>query len=96
VLYLPEAIVYHHESQSFKLHSPSFYRYYYQNRIRFLVNNYTWRQWLRRFLPFEYRWMRHIPESRGYRLRQLRHYFAGLGYAIAKMFRGAFRRPARS
>lgn len=87
VKYVPRAVVYHHESQSFKLHSPAFFHYYYRNRIRFLVNNYTWRDWLFRFLPFEYRWWRHIPESRGYRLRQVRYYAAGVAYATGKLFR---------
>jgi GT2 family glycosyltransferase len=87
VKYVPCAIVYHHESQSFKLYSPTFFHYYYRNRIRFLVNNYTWRDWLHRFLPFEYRWWRQIPESHGYRLRQVRYYFAGLAYALGKLFR---------
>ena len=87
ILYAPRAIVCHHESQSFKLHSPSFFHYYYRHRIRFLVNNYTWRDWLFRFLPFEYHWWRRIPEARGHRLRQLRYYAAGLGYAIGKLFR---------
>jgi len=94
VLYVPRARVYHHESQSFKLHSPSFFHYYYRNRIRFMVNNYTWRDWLFRFLPFEYKWFRHIPQSRGYRLRQIRHYIAGIAYGIGSVFRrSAPRKP---
>jgi len=87
VVYVPRAVVYHHESQSFKLHSPAFFHYYYRNRIRFLVNNYTWREWLFRFLPFEWHWWRRVPEARGYRLRQVRYYFAGLLYALSKPLR---------
>jgi len=86
VKYIPRAVVYHHESQSFKLHSPAFFHCYYRNRMRFLVNNYRWRDWLRRFLPFEYHWWRHIPESRGYRLRQVRYYLTGLLYGMARAF----------
>lgn len=92
VLYAPHAVVYHHESQSFKLHSPSFFHYMYRNRMRFLVNNYTLREWLRRFLPFEIHWMRRIPEARGYRLRQLRYYLHALGYALGKPLRRRRRR----
>lgn len=88
VIYVPRAVVCHHESQSFKLHSPAFFHYYYRNRIRFLVNNYTLRDWLKRFLPFEYHWWRRIPESRGHRLRQLRYYASGTIYAILKTSRG--------
>lgn len=93
VLYTPRAVVYHHESQSFKLHSPSFFYYMYRNRMRFLVNNYTLREWLRRFLPFEIHWMRRIPEARGYRLRQLRYYFLGLLYSLGKPLRRRRRSP---
>jgi len=93
VIYVPRAVVYHHESQSFKLHSPAFYHYYYRNRVRFLVNNYTWREWRSQFLPFEWRWWRTFPEARGYRLRQVRYYLAGAAYAFGKLLR---RSPARN
>ena len=88
VKYIPRAIVIHHESQSFKLHSPGFFHNYYKNRIRFLVNNYTLRDWRTRFLPFEYRWWQHIPEARGYRLRQVRYYAAGIIYGLRRLLRG--------
>jgi len=89
VLYAPRAVVYHHESQSFTLYSPSFFYYMFRNRIRFLVNNYSLRDWIVRFLPFEIYWMRRVPEARGYRLRQLRYYLLGLMYAIGKPLRNA-------
>jgi len=92
VVYVPRAVVYHHESQSFKLHSPTFFHYYYRNRIRFLVNNYTWREWLTRFAPFEWRWWRRIPESRGYRLRQVKYYGLGLFYWVRKVLQPRSRR----
>jgi len=90
VLYVPRAVVFHHESQSFKLHSPAFFHYMYRNRIRFLINNYTLHDWLTRFLPFEYQWMRRIPEARGFRRRQLRYYAAGLAYGLRKLIRYPF------
>ncbi|MCX8037703.1 MAG: glycosyltransferase family 2 protein [Candidatus Sumerlaeia bacterium] len=87
ILYVPRAVVYHHESQSFKLHSPSFFHYYYRNRMRFVAYNYTFRQMLTRFLPFEYRWWRQVPEARGYRLRQVRYYFEGVYFYGRRRFR---------
>lgn len=87
VIYVPDAIVHHHESQSFQLHSDAFFHYTYRNRIRFLVNNYSLRDWLFRFIPFEYHWMRRIPEARGYRRRQFRYYLSGVKYALGKPFR---------
>lgn len=91
VLYVPRAVVYHHESQSFRLHSPAFFHYMYRNRMRFLVNNYGLRDWLLRFLPFEIHWMLRIPEARGFRRRQIRYYVSGLGYALSKALRRGFR-----
>jgi GT2 family glycosyltransferase len=96
VLYVPRAVVYHHESQSFHLFSTSFYHYMYRNRIRFLVNNYTLREWATQFVPFEWNWMRRVPEARGFRLRQARYYWSGLLYRLRRIGRAGRARPGGS
>lgn len=83
VLYVPSAVVYHHESPALRRCSPAFYRTYYRSRIRFLLKNYSLRDWLTRFLPFELKWF-FMRESRGTRLIQFWAYWNGLKFWLGK------------
>ncbi len=83
VLYVPSAVIYHHESPTLLRCSPAFYKTYYRSRIRFLLKNYSLRDWLTRFLPFELKWFC-MPESRGTRLIQFWAYLEGLKFWLKK------------
>ncbi len=87
VRYAPAAVLFHHESVSLTVNSPGFHRLYQRMRIRYLIKNYTLRDWLGRFLPFEARWMLRCPEARGHRLEQFRAYAEGLAWWIGKKIR---------
>jgi O-antigen biosynthesis protein len=84
VLYVPSAVLYHHESVSLQAHSPAFLRLYYRMRIRFCLKNFGPRYFFRHWLPFEWYWMRRSPEYRGSRKMQLRAYREGLTWLIRK------------
>jgi GT2 family glycosyltransferase len=86
VLYVPTAVVYHCESPILKKLSPSFYRTFYRSRIRFLLKNYSLKDWLFRFVPFEIKWFLAIPEARGTRLLQFRAYWEGVTFLFQKLF----------
>jgi GT2 family glycosyltransferase len=86
VLYVPTAVVYHYESPILKKLSRGFYRTFYRSRIRFLMKNYSLRDWLFRFLPFEVKWFLFVPEARGTRLIQFWAYWQGIAFIFRKLF----------
>lgn len=73
VVYIPTAVLVHHESVSVGQGSSTLHRLFPRMRIRYLLKNLTLRQLAGWALPFEYRWMRSEPAARGYRWKQVRH-----------------------
>lgn len=83
VLYIPTAVLVHHESVSVGQGSAAIHRLFPRMRIRYLLKNLTPRQLVGWALPFEWRWMRHEPAARGYRWKQIRHgWMANAGWAV--------------
>jgi GT2 family glycosyltransferase len=95
VLYVPSAVIHHHESPALRRYSPAFYRTYYRSRIRFLLKNYSLHDWLVRFLPFELKWF-FVPESRGTRLIQFWAYLEGLKFCLKKCLKSSGKESALS
>lgn len=62
IIYLPQAVVYHWESQSTVKFSPAFFYNYHKNRIRFLLKNFSFEQLLKAFLV-EIRWLSSLSEG---------------------------------
>lgn len=83
ILFVPTAVMYHHESYCYKANSPSFRTQYQRMRIRYLLKNYSWLEWRTQIIPTEYRWFRYNPGAKGLRRDQVQAYFA----AIAWFFR---------
>ncbi len=77
VVYVPDAVLVHHESVSVGKNSKSIHRLFPRMRIRYLLKNLTIRQLAGWAMPFEYRWMRHEPAAKGYRWTQVRHGWLG-------------------
>lgn len=62
VVYLPQAVVYHWESQSTVKFSPTFFYNYHKNRIRFILKNFSFKQLLKAFLV-EISWLSSLSEG---------------------------------
>lgn len=77
VVYIPGAVMVHHESVSVGKKSRRLHQLFPRMRIRYLLKNLTPRQIVGWALPFEYRWMRHEPQARGYRWEQIRYGWLG-------------------
>lgn len=83
VLYIPTAVLVHHESVSVGQGSAAIHRLFPRMRIRYLLKNLTARQLVGWAMPFEWRWMRHEPAARGYRWNQIRYgWLANAGWAV--------------
>ncbi len=77
VLFIPTAVLYHHESVTLQAESPMFRRLYQKMRVIYLWKNLrTPAQW-KRAAGFEKWWMLHSPHSRGHRREQFRAYIEG-------------------
>ena len=77
VVYVPGAVLYHHESVSLVVNSPRFRRLYQRMRILYCLKNFSVRNWVQ-FVRFERWWMMHEPAARGHRLEQVRAYAEAL------------------
>jgi GT2 family glycosyltransferase len=71
VVYIPTAVLVHHESVSVGKESGTLHRLFPRMRVRYLIKNLTLRQLTGWALPFEYKWMRREPGARGYRWFQV-------------------------
>ena len=77
VLYIPTAVLYHHESVTLAVDSPGFRRLYQKMRIVYLWKNLRgYREW-RAAIGFEKWWMMQSPYAKGHRLEQFRAYIEG-------------------
>ena len=91
VVYVPTAVLVHHESVSMGSNSSSLHRLFPQMRVRYLVKNLTLRQLAGWAAPFEYRWMRYEQAARGYRLKQIRGWIDNVPWLL-KHFLGGRKR----
>jgi GT2 family glycosyltransferase len=88
IVYIPTAVLVHHESVSVGQGSSALHRLFPRMRIRYLLKNLTARQLVGWALPFELRWMRHEPAARGYRWKQIRHgWLANIPWAASHYLR---------
>lgn len=88
VVYIPSAVLVHHESVSVGKNTASIHRLFPRMRVRYLLKNLTLRQLVGWALPFEYRWMRYEPAARGFRWNQVRYgWMANVGWAVRRCFR---------
>jgi GT2 family glycosyltransferase len=94
VVYVPKAVLYHHESVSLVVNSPRFRRLYQRMRILYCLKNYSLAEWMR-FARFERWWMMNEPAARGHRLEQFRAYAEGLGWYVWTRLRPVARRWSR-
>lgn len=58
VVYLPQAVVIHHESATMKRDSYNYHRAMHRNRLRFILKRYSLRQLKEDFYPAEKEWLR--------------------------------------
>ncbi len=92
VMYIPDAVLIHHESVSVGQNSITLHRLFPRMRIRYLLKNLTLRQLVGWAMPFEYRWMRFEPAARGYRWYQVRHgWLANIPWVVGWLARGCRR-----
>jgi GT2 family glycosyltransferase len=56
VVYEPKSVLYHYGSASTHLFSYKFYYYYHKNRIRFVLRNYSFSEFVTSFIPKEMIW----------------------------------------
>lgn len=92
-VYIPTAVLVHHESVSVGQNSTALHRLFPRMRIRYLLKNLTLRQLVGWAVPFEYRWMRYEPAAKGYRWYQVRHgWLANVPWALGWLLRGCRRR----
>lgn len=56
VVYTPKSVLYHYGSASTHLFSYKFYYYYHKNRIRFVLRNYSFSEFITSFIPKEMIW----------------------------------------
>lgn len=57
VVYTPYSVLYHFESASIRLFSWRYLYYYHKNRIRFVLRNYSLRDFIFSFIPCEISWL---------------------------------------
>lgn len=96
VMYIPDAVLVHHESVSVGQNSKTIHRLFPRMRIRYLLKNLTLRQLAGWAIPFEYRWMRYEPAARGYRWYQVRHgWLANFPWILRWLLRGCSRGGVR-
>ncbi len=58
VVYLPQAVVLHHESATMKRGSYNYHRAMHRNRLRFILKRYSFQQLKEDFYPAEKEWLR--------------------------------------
>lgn len=85
VVYIPTAVMTHHESVALGTDSPALRNLYARMRIQFCLKNYSLVQLLRYGVPFEVRWLLREPAARGNRLPQLRAYAANWKFLVRKL-----------
>lgn len=89
IVYIPTAVLTHHESVSVGKGNRRLHRLFPRMRIRYLLKNLTLRQLMGWAVPFEWRWMRREPAARGYRWYQVRYGWLGnIPWALAWLARG--------
>jgi GT2 family glycosyltransferase len=92
VIYVPDAVLIHHESVSMGSNSKSLQRLFPRMRVRYLVKNLTFRQIVGWSAPFEYRWMRYEPAAKGYRLNQVRGWLDNIPWLVWHLATGRRRK----
>jgi GT2 family glycosyltransferase len=85
VVYVPSAVMTHHESVSLGSDSPALRLLYPRMRIRFCLKNYSVLDLVRHFVPYELHWLIHEPQARGYRVEQFLAYAANWKYLLRKL-----------
>lgn len=92
ILFVPTAVMYHHESYCYKVNSPSFRTQYERMRIRYLLKNYGLREWLTQIIPAEIKWYRpkYNAGAKGFWHDQIQAYFAAIPWLIQRKI---LRRP---
>ncbi|MGI8904881.1 MAG: glycosyltransferase family 2 protein [Candidatus Sumerlaeaceae bacterium] len=88
IVYVPSAVMVHHESVSLGADSPALRRMYSRMRIQFCLKNFSLFQLLRWSIPCEIRWMLTEPAARGHRAQQLRSYVANWRFLLRKLSGG--------
>lgn len=81
VLYVPTAILYHHESVILEKLSRKFYSMYFRSRMIFIAKHYSLRDLMLKFLPFEVKWM-FSRWANGVRYINFGSYFFGVNFII--------------
>jgi len=56
VVYVPESVVYHHESTTLGALSKNYLQIFHRNRFRFIYRNYGFLEFFRNFIPYELKW----------------------------------------
>jgi len=82
VVYVSEALAYHKESPN--IEGKFFLRLYSRNRMRFVINNYTFKDMLLKFLPGEITWY-FSKKASGVRRYQPKAYLDSIAYFIKKL-----------
>jgi GT2 family glycosyltransferase len=85
VVYVPQAVLTHHESVALGPGSLALRRLYARMRIQFCLKNFSVSHLLRHALPFEMRWLATESAARGNRLIQLGAYLANWRFALRKV-----------
>jgi len=77
VIYVPTAVLVHHESPALGRGSRALHKLFPRMRVRYLLKNLSARQVLGWAVPFEVRWMLKEPAARGHRWEQIRYGWLG-------------------
>lgn len=94
VVYVPRAVLVHHESVALGPGSLPLRRLYAKMRIQFLLKNQSLGHLMKHAIPNEIRWMLKQPEARGNRRVQVGAYLANLPYLWRKLTGGNRRRKS--
>lgn len=88
VVYIPSAVLTHHESVALGSDSPALRKLYARMRIQFCLKNLSIMQLLRHGIPFELRWLLTEPAARGNRIPQISACFSNWKYLLRKLSGG--------
>jgi len=77
VIFVPTAVLVHHESPTLGRGSRALHKLFPRMRVRYLIKNLSMRQLLGWALPFEMKWMLREPAARGHRWEQVRYGWLG-------------------
>ena len=94
VIYVPNAVAYHHQAVTIKPDTHEFSRLYFRMRNVFVIKNYSWKQILFKALPWEVRVFFKHWNSRE-RSAAIGSYFWIMPYAIQRLMRKLRGKPGR-